>query len=803
MAESHIFANANNVFIQDSHIHAVQNHYQADYQVERRTLLKGMPDHINPPDLHPQLWLELDLLCEKSAFNALVDSNARYDAPKCDEGTREAIIQRIMDWIESDEAHASALWLHGPAGSGKSALAKTIAELCMAKKSLIATFFFTRTRIDRVTDGNLLIPTLAYQLAGKMALPRRHIKKLLLRDPAIFYRTRQAQMEELIIKPLNTYFSRLEHNYKRLFQGSSLRLIVIDGLDECFGKDVQRDLLGVLGKTIERLRLPIRFLIASRPETQIRTLIIDDGVFKADHLVTLDLGNDPNTAHDIRTYLEIHFTKTRYQHPIRTEIPTSWPSIEDITTLVERASGQFIYVSTVYGYVSSSKHNPVKRLAIIIERLPPPRADSPYGQLDLLYQLIFSSAEESGLDIDKVLQAFGILIIERPKGALDYLYRTYAGVASVLGVTPGEVALLLDEFVSLIALPPLETPRPIQILHASLADFLLDSSRCGRFYIDKRRIHSILASSYSERMGDLVSTMTRATHRDDLEHHFLPFITHCQNSYLPAGDFSNAMSLIAEALFFACHCAEPCDAVAHASLANDPTTSSLAAEWNEQIKKKRFAIITITPYLDSWKLPAWSHFSEKFTRTRWIVEGPEMSHIEALQSYDVSKVFREDELIVIDIPSLSPGQCSAVLEWVKRCCTFLSTDVMRDMDWAKSQECHGFINYFQGLCPVGLFLTAQPKKGELPTRSVKVKSNGFGPIFVGWQQATQSRGRLLWCEHWQESEASLHQILLDTIIPGGNVRENGIEDLESAWTELVPCDDQRSHFLDVRPLPRC
>ncbi|CAA7269144.1 unnamed protein product [Cyclocybe aegerita] len=793
MAESHIFANANNVSIQDSHFHAVQNNYQAEYQVERRTLLK-----------------ELDLLCEKSAFNALVDSNARYDAPKCDEGTREAIIQRIMDWIESDEAQASALWLHGPAGSGKSALAKTIAELCMEKKSLIATFFFTRTRIDRVTDGNLLIPTLAYQLARKMALPRRYIKKVLLRDPAIFYRTRKAQMEELIIKPLNTYFSRLEHNYKRLFQGASLRLIVIDGLDECFGKDIQRDLLSVLGKTIERLRLPIRFLIASRPETQIRMLIIDDGVFKADRLITLDLGNDPNTAHDIRTYLEIHFTKVRYQHPIRTEIPASWPSTEDITTLVERASGQFIYASTVYGYVSSSKHNPVKRLAIIIERLPPPRLDSPYGQLDLLYQLIFSSAEESGVDVEKVLQALGILIIERPKGALDYLYRTYAGVASVLGVTPGEVALLLDEFVSLIALPSLETPRPIQILHASLADFLLDGSRCGRFYVDNRRIHSILALSYCERIGDLVSTMTRATHCDDLEHHFLPFITHCQNSYLPAGDFSNAMSLIAEALFFSCHCAEPCDEVIHGSLANDPTTSSLAAEWNEQIRKKRLAFITITPYLDLRKLPVWSHLSEQFTRTRWIVEGPEMSHVEALQSYDVSQVFGEDELIVIDIPSLLPGRCLAVLEWLKRlrdrrvsfCGILFCQDVMHDMGWAKSQECHGFLNYFQGLCPVGLFLTAQPKKGELPIRSIKVKSDGFRPLLVGWQQATQSRGRLLWCKYWQETEASLHQILLDTILSEGKVSENDIEDLQSAWMQLVPYDDQPFHFLDVRTLPR-
>jgi adenylylsulfate kinase-like enzyme len=51
-----------------------------------------------------------------------------------------------MQWV--DESHIGAddlmLWLFGPAGAGKSAIAKRIAETATEKGLLIATFFFSR-----------------------------------------------------------------------------------------------------------------------------------------------------------------------------------------------------------------------------------------------------------------------------------------------------------------------------------------------------------------------------------------------------------------------------------------------------------------------------------------------------------------------------------------------------------------------------------------------------------------------------------------------------------------------------------
>ena len=47
-------------------------------------------------------------------------------------------------------------------------------------------------------------------------------------------------------------------------------LIIIDGLDECHDKVTQQSILRLLCETITFHKLPLRFLIGSRPESHIR-----------------------------------------------------------------------------------------------------------------------------------------------------------------------------------------------------------------------------------------------------------------------------------------------------------------------------------------------------------------------------------------------------------------------------------------------------------------------------------------------------------------------------------------------------
>ena len=88
-----------------------------------------------------------------------------------------------MSWAQGSETSRPILWLYGPAGAGKSAIAQTIAEKCDETGHLSASFFFSRTSPGR-DDMNHLIPTLAYQLALLFPETRpfiaRAVKQILL-----------------------------------------------------------------------------------------------------------------------------------------------------------------------------------------------------------------------------------------------------------------------------------------------------------------------------------------------------------------------------------------------------------------------------------------------------------------------------------------------------------------------------------------------------------------------------------------------------------------------------------------------
>ncbi|KAF8159159.1 hypothetical protein B0H34DRAFT_796458 [Crassisporium funariophilum] len=122
------------------------------------------------------------------AEGAFHDSRERFDPPKCHPGTREAVLKTIMAWITDEQQEAFILWLFGPAGAGKSAVAQTIAEMCQEAGLLLASFFFSRTIPTRNNDKRL-IATIAYQIALAIPTTRPLIEAAIERDPVILSRS--------------------------------------------------------------------------------------------------------------------------------------------------------------------------------------------------------------------------------------------------------------------------------------------------------------------------------------------------------------------------------------------------------------------------------------------------------------------------------------------------------------------------------------------------------------------------------------------------------------------------------------
>ncbi|RXW23010.1 hypothetical protein EST38_g2846 [Candolleomyces aberdarensis] len=316
-------------------------------------------------------------LLKNIAPNALHDSSARYDAPKCDEATRVEVTDEIMEWIQNRDAPQPLLCMTGAAGAGKSALQQTIAERCTRLDILSAAFFCSSTDPTRNTVA-FIVPTIAYQIGLKHRIFRSSVAAAVEHDPKIFSRSLQSQMDVLIVRPFESL--RRSHGFDT---NTFPYVILIDGLDECIGKyspplhstpadpddrrqaeDRQAELLSALKNSIVDNNFPFRIFIASRPEWAIHTALKPGGYLRqvAYHI---ELSDKYDASGDMRRYLQRRFEDIGLQIG-----DSQWFSEDAIETLVQAASGQFVYVATVYKYISERRSSPAERLQVVLTWTP-------------------------------------------------------------------------------------------------------------------------------------------------------------------------------------------------------------------------------------------------------------------------------------------------------------------------------------------------------------------------------------------------------------------------------------------------
>jgi nucleoside-triphosphatase THEP1 len=321
------------------------------------------------------------------ATGAFHDSDELYDEPKCHPNTRVAVLNDIMKWVQSEAEDDFIMWLFGSAGAGKSAIAKKIAELAAEKGLLIGTFFFSRRSSTRNIKDRL-IATLAYQMTVSMPDTRTLIEEAIERDPAIFHKHLQVQIESLLIKPFQTVSRQTIPCPK---------LIIIDGLDECNDSQAQVSILDALSRSFSKHKSPIICLVASRPETDILASFNGKEPLRSNHCrLVLDDTYLPDD--DICRFFRDKFEDIRCTHRFKSTIPNSWPTEEVLEALVEKSSGQFIFAATVVRFVESNRHRPVARLDGILG-ISPPGNVNPFTELDEFYKQILSSVDDIQLTL--------------------------------------------------------------------------------------------------------------------------------------------------------------------------------------------------------------------------------------------------------------------------------------------------------------------------------------------------------------------------------------------------------------------
>ena len=411
--------------------------------------------------------------------DAAYDSYENQRHQPCLTNTRVDLLHDITDWATCSSSQY-IFWLRGRAGTGKSTIALTIAQLLDKKGAALASFFFKRGGGD-LAQSRKVISTIAFQFAIRSRLVGKFVCDALreypnLRDSGSL----SQQYEKLLLRPLQQ---------AQQSAGHSLSFIaVLDALDECDDINGIRVLLRLLGDTQKMAGLGFRVLVTSRPETPIRL-----GFQNMEHIAYHELAlHDISRAivdQDIEAFVTHELTQVKTER----NLSHSWPGDDNIWIITSRADGLFIYAATVYRYVNGPRQVSASvRLEQVCQGSAAKHKST--DALDEMYLIVLDSsmsgdfsaqeAQEFNLRLRQVVGSVILLLENLSAKELARLLLPFVSDGGVL------VQDTLDSLHAVFDVPE-DLSKPIQILHLSFRDFLVDSARCPdiRFQINQQEVH--------------------------------------------------------------------------------------------------------------------------------------------------------------------------------------------------------------------------------------------------------------------------------------------------------------------------
>jgi hypothetical protein len=401
---------------------------------------------------------KLDVAKLPIATGASFDSYNEEHNARCLPNTRTELLDHITKWA-NDKDSKPIFWLSGMAGTGKSTIARTIAQSFASHGQLGASFFFKKGGGER-GNASRFFTTMATDLVAHEPGMLPGIRKALDKDPAISHRALKDQFEKLILQPL------LE--IKQVRSPVSTRVVIIDALDECEQEQDIRVILQLLALAKDIRPAPLRIVVTSRPELHIRLGFkeMPNGTYQ-----DLVLHKVPRITieHDIRLFLEHELAVIRRERTLSSD----WPAPQQIKALVELAVPLFIYAATVCRYVGTKGGNPEEYLNKVLQY---PKAT--FSQLDRTYLPILDQllGQQENRDKEDWLHAFrglvgSIVILKSPLPV--------GPLAHLLQIPQKEVERRLDALHSVLSIPN-GKHVPIRLLHLSFHEFLVDPQKQGK-----------------------------------------------------------------------------------------------------------------------------------------------------------------------------------------------------------------------------------------------------------------------------------------------------------------------------------
>ncbi|KAF9522987.1 hypothetical protein CPB83DRAFT_727471, partial [Crepidotus variabilis] len=268
---------------------------------------------------------------------AMHDSSARDPPPRCHPDTRKAALDTIDTFVEEPDPDKTVMWMNAPFGHGKSAVIQTAIETLRASgrgHRVAGGFFFGRDKEGR-DKAHYLLPAILYQVAHNIPGMYEHVNNAINADPILPSKSLEAQFIPLLVVPF------LHHP-----TSTHTPTVFIDGLDECDTPAAQCSILKLIADVVSIHRIPLQFVVASRPEVHITRSFKMSPLSSITRSFKLD-----DDFWCMKDYFRKEFDKIYESRPDEMSATSQpWPSDKVVWDLADRASGQYLFASTIINF---------------------------------------------------------------------------------------------------------------------------------------------------------------------------------------------------------------------------------------------------------------------------------------------------------------------------------------------------------------------------------------------------------------------------------------------------------------------
>ncbi|KAI9448758.1 hypothetical protein BJY52DRAFT_1216208 [Lactarius psammicola] len=403
-----------------------------------------------------------------------------HHGAECLKGTRTVVLDEIFAWLK-DPSGARIFWLSGIAGSGKSAISRSVSiRAALLADHIVVSVFFSQFGYVGLCDPSSVFQTLAFQFSLLDTGYRERVSEVINEHPDIFEKDLQFQYEKLIVETVGA-----------ICRPHSCILITLDGIDECEPHGATAVLKVLLAEDVGHPK-ELKILAVGRPEAHLCK------TFDAQRDIRKLSLEDVETEGDIRHYLRTLFEQlpTHFVNPFTVSEGT-------ISKLAKRAGDSFIYAETMARFIFERQcQDPQSRVDFLLSNTAD-LEEHPYGPLDSLFLGILQQVLPLGASDDekrRLRTVLGLLVCFREPFPIHKM-------ESFCGLISGDIRTALHPLRSLVHVPYHDHEAP-RIYNRSFTDFIVDPARCldRNFVVDigstEQHIFNKCYSLYNQKMPD-------------------------------------------------------------------------------------------------------------------------------------------------------------------------------------------------------------------------------------------------------------------------------------------------------------